>query len=794
MIKETKDKIMVTVLFFLVCSVVPLTIHSQPLIIEYGIVELVIDNKDYKKYNIPDLNIYYTPESLTEFHMPIVIERTKDFANLKKMDLFGSVAFEKSKNSDNFMERIISFEQEIIYSDKDYFVVDFIAHVKASNKTFSIDYVPSIKGKSFSQFAWWNSSWQYKKYADVCDNITNYQIEVLVYYNIGGDIGCDSLCQTDFDDIRFIDTVANTELNYWLEYKLDSGYATFWVNISTADNISMYYSNPTVSTTSNGTKTFLFFDDFNDASINTTKWTVFKGGSSEAIIEETGGYLHIAGKPNTISSGNVWSENFTVTYDFKMECSKKANHDGYRDINFGDGDIYGECTDRWWHTMFEDGYHLFADTSQTGKILYYNCPTKTGLGDYETMVDADGTFYRETFFYDYTGALYWTSGAYVVADETHTTHLNLDKHLMLSQGEYSNGAGGDSYYDWVFVRLFNSTTESTFCNWSDLIEFCECLISNPSIASGSSNISVNTVNFTVDVNSSTGCTIEYVNISLLNCSHNVTSVNNGTFYLNISGCNNLDYYIDYNLYVNTSCDIINNTIITFKTEARPTEEIFFSNPSPTNNSEILCLNLTQLCINVNVSCGMANYINISIIADNGYFYYNATGGGAGINGTYCINITDANFTEGVTYTWYVNASSNCSEVANNGYNSSWFNFSCSVGCPCYEEIDTAIYWILQTKNDTSEMWEVNEETMLEIELAESLIILILAISIIILGYWINKKSGGIFITIGGMFIIAIQIDAPFSLVFRAGVTLLGIIVIILGSYKLFIQKENKEGD
>ena len=191
---------------------------------------------------------------------------------------------------------------------------------------------------------------------------------------------------------------------------------------------------------------------------------------------------------------------------------------------------------------------------------------------------------------------------------------------------------------------------------------------------------------------------------------------------------------------------------------------------------------------------MANYINISIIADNGYFYYNATGGGAGINGTYCINITDANFTEGVTYTWYVNASSNCSEVANNGYNSSWFNFSCSVGCPCYEEIDTAIYWILQTKNDTSEMWEVNEETMLEIELAESLIILILAISIIILGYWINKKSGGIFITIGGMFIIAIQIDAPFSLVFRAGVTLLGIIVIILGSYKLFIQKENKEGD
>ena len=92
----------------------------------------------------------------------------------------------------------------------------------------------------------------------------NYQMRIPVTYN--------AHMQTDFDDIRFVNTTETEELNYWLEEKIDSTWALFWVeidqNITTTNQTLayIYYSNTGASSTSNGELTFEFFDDFDSSS------------------------------------------------------------------------------------------------------------------------------------------------------------------------------------------------------------------------------------------------------------------------------------------------------------------------------------------------------------------------------------------------------------------------------------------------------------------------------------------------------------------------------------------------
>jgi len=132
--------------------------------------------------------------------------------------------------------------------------------------------------------AWWNSNWAYYK---VCYINTNgysgyYQMKLNVSYNGGGNVSCEGHCQPDFDDIRFVDIDNTTVLPYWKETYVDSQYAIFWVNVS-ADamgdgKILMYYGNPSATDESDGDETFLFFDDFEGTSINTSKWGDHSGG------------------------------------------------------------------------------------------------------------------------------------------------------------------------------------------------------------------------------------------------------------------------------------------------------------------------------------------------------------------------------------------------------------------------------------------------------------------------------------------------------------------------------------
>jgi len=139
---------------------------------------------------------------------------------------------------------------------------------------------------------WWNTNWQYRRNITIdntgnSDTLNNYQIAINITY--------DSDMQSDFDDIRFVDDT--TELNYWLQEKVDSEWAYFWVKIPSVPaldtkDIYIYYGNSSVSSKSNGDNTFLFFDDFLGNILNTTKWYMTAGSitvNNSIVTIDTGG-------------------------------------------------------------------------------------------------------------------------------------------------------------------------------------------------------------------------------------------------------------------------------------------------------------------------------------------------------------------------------------------------------------------------------------------------------------------------------------------------------------------------
>lgn len=143
------------------------------------------------------------------------------------------------------------------------------------------------------RFRPWLKGWSYRKshVINAASNAgTNYQVKIVVHYGTGTDNGSDvylnNHARNDFGDVRFTSSDQTTLLDYWMEEKVDSDYAVFWVEVaddlsSANQTIYIYYGNASATTTSNGVNTFLLFDDLNDNSLNTTIWNQINGGFLE---------------------------------------------------------------------------------------------------------------------------------------------------------------------------------------------------------------------------------------------------------------------------------------------------------------------------------------------------------------------------------------------------------------------------------------------------------------------------------------------------------------------------------
>ncbi|MBE0526760.1 MAG: DUF2341 domain-containing protein, partial [Candidatus Thorarchaeota archaeon] len=172
--------------------------------------------------------------------------------------------------------------------------------------------------------------WNYRTSHEIIGSLgagENYQIEIVVHYgygtHLGKDVYCKQQCQPDFDDIRFTDDDGHTLLDYWTESVYESDNATFWIEVKDDldfdTTIHMYYGNTTVSSLSNGTATFIFFDDYENNNLD--RWDETTGAGFSCATDQVvhGTYaLKFQSTPGADIMKNLTETGEPLTHDFMV--------------------------------------------------------------------------------------------------------------------------------------------------------------------------------------------------------------------------------------------------------------------------------------------------------------------------------------------------------------------------------------------------------------------------------------------------------------------------------------------
>jgi hypothetical protein len=227
------------------------------------------------------------------------------------------------------------------------------------------------------------TGWSYRKSVTLSrasGAVTDYQMKLLVGESSGAtgeDVDCGGLCATDFDDIRFTKSDGTTVLDYWIESvsgATPNQLATIWIEFDSigtgATTFYMYYGNSGAAVYSNGANTFPFFDNFDDASIDETKWFHWIDNGSEA---ESGGIFSLVGH----ASYNAWGAKtkFGTNYAYRGFVKISAETTG-GDVNIfsvddrcDDGTAVGTGVDQAGIRVSDSKYFV---TVREGAYIIFN--------------------------------------------------------------------------------------------------------------------------------------------------------------------------------------------------------------------------------------------------------------------------------------------------------------------------------------------------------------------------------------------------------------------------------------
>ncbi len=268
--------------------------------------------------------------------------------------------------------------------------------------------------------------------------IADYQMSVTVPY--------DAHMKTDFGDIRFIGSDGTTVYDYWMEKKTDGSSAVFWVKVPAASTavFRMYYGNSSLTTTSDGTKTFDFFDDFSG---DLSEWTVEKTSGVYPRIES--GYLVAGGGVTSGDYGHTSlgsSPAYNAFQDGIIEFKHQHATDGIGEVVFrGNFALNSGYKGRW--------------DARSGDEAVFLMPPYSGwdnIGDEVTKWNTAGPWYEGKMvvhgnimdLYD-DGNL---KGTFTDTDNTYTSagEISIQNHY----GSYTN-------FDDVRVRKYSATEPTT---------------------------------------------------------------------------------------------------------------------------------------------------------------------------------------------------------------------------------------------------------------------------------------------------------------------------------------------
>ena len=116
-------------------------------------------------------------------------------------------------------------------------------------------------GVEEARLTWWNASWDYRIDNPIPNGTRPYQLSLILSNATGSNnathVFFNGHSNINFTDIRF--TLDNTTpLSYWIEKETGK----VWINVTANGTVNLYYGNPSATDSSDGKKTFEFFDDF----------------------------------------------------------------------------------------------------------------------------------------------------------------------------------------------------------------------------------------------------------------------------------------------------------------------------------------------------------------------------------------------------------------------------------------------------------------------------------------------------------------------------------------------------
>jgi len=312
------------------------------------------------------------------------------------------------------------------------------------------------------------SGWKYRK-SHVINPAsgagTNYQIKVTVHYGAGSDSGedvyLDGKCRTDFGDVRFTDDDGVT-LDYWMEEKVDSDYAIFWVEVAddlstTAQTIYIYYGKSDATTTSNGTNTFPdLFDDFEDGVIDTNIWTKAVDNATYADVYETGGHLVLHKKAISSSpwrDARVYtaakSVNKALRYRYMRNIISGGGENTRSIMGFSNHHVPASITEGvYWYNGQWSGYNY-------GNRIVYRAENDDNLlsASYDTDApDEEWMVLESRWATDKAQHLKNDANRLTTTDAMYIPDISLPVY-------FSVGCGADNkevkhHIDWVFIRKY----------------------------------------------------------------------------------------------------------------------------------------------------------------------------------------------------------------------------------------------------------------------------------------------------------------------------------------------------
>jgi len=296
----------------------------------------------------------------------------------------------------------------------------------------------------------WLTGWQYRalvKFQTCWEILHDYQQDVVIPYSEGK-------MRQDFGDIRFTDSDGETLLDYHLAEKVDGVSATFVVKIPLVPdegyvNFYAYTGNPSATTTSDPESVYIFYDDFENGSIDSDKWEEMDNPS--IVTDGTNKVLRL--NESGVKSVPNFQMCFKVQYRLKFHqigaygprlqaFVKYYNEDNYFlfEIQRGGG-VNNNRLER-------NGSTLTSNTDDWSSDAWYNLEIITTNNDFyaktstnQLLASSSSFSYGKILFYTYDGNIVYLDQIRVrltptyLGDETGESELG----LWLEEGGSAEG-------------------------------------------------------------------------------------------------------------------------------------------------------------------------------------------------------------------------------------------------------------------------------------------------------------------------------------------------------------------